>query len=133
VSSPLESALRDAMDHRLWSMVYAALNWVLESTNDPEEQIKEWRELGAWPLTEILVASPCGNESPYGLTYWINPWIAQHLHQYDAHALIGIVEEWLERHPLPPNISDDLGEEDPSSTGLSRKRNTKRRKQRQKW
>jgi hypothetical protein len=93
-------------------MVYAALNWVLDSTDDTDEQLRQWRELGAWPLTEILEASACGNESPYGSTFWMNPWIAQHLRPYDTHALIGIVEKWLERRPLAPNVSDDPAEED---------------------
>jgi hypothetical protein len=110
--SPLEFALHGAINDRLQSMVYAALNEAFDSTDDPKEEMKEWREIGAWPLAETLAACTRGHESPYGRTLWISPWLAQCLRAYDAHSLIGIVEQFLEGQPLAPRISQDPAEED---------------------
>ena len=95
-------------------MVYAALNSAANSSFEHSRaQLKKWRELGAYLLAEALVLSSSSPDWPmHPNTFWIDPWVAQHLRSQDASGLTYIVEQWLERMPLASNVSDDPLEED---------------------
>jgi hypothetical protein len=112
IKSPIDDALQAATYNRLCSMVYAALDSGADSSEDPRAQLEEWRELGAYLLAEALVLSSASDWPRHPNTFWIDPWIAQHLRSQEASGLTYIVEQWLERRPLAPNVSDDPLEED---------------------
>lgn len=110
--SPIDDALCVAIYDRLCSMVYCALNTGLDSHHDPTELRKEWRQLGSAALAHVLVLSASPDWSSYPRTFWMNPWIAEHLRGYDAHQLEHIVRDWLERTPLHSRVNDDPQVED---------------------
>jgi hypothetical protein len=93
-------------------MVYAALSSGLDNFHDPKERLREWRELGAYTLAQNLLQSASLDWQSHRNTFWVNPWIAQHLREYDVSGLTYFVEQWLDRTPLPWNVSDDPGEEE---------------------
>ncbi len=112
IKSPIDDALCAAIYDRLCSMVYCALNTGLDSYHDPKELRKEWRQLGSAALAHVLVLSATPHWSSYPRTFWMNPWIAQHLRGYNADQLAHIVRDWLERKPLDSRVNEDPLEAD---------------------
>ena len=102
----INNALQGAIYDRLCSAVYSALNNAVGTSLDPEGLRNEWRELGAYALTHVLVlsVSPGGASLPRAIP--LTPWIAQCLRPYNEEGLLVIVERWLGGQPLAERISE---------------------------
>jgi hypothetical protein len=114
IKSPVEDALRAAVRDRLWSLVYSALNTALDYYHDPKELRRDWCDIGAYGVAELLVLSASSDTRdwssyPRMLT---NPWEAQFLRRCAPGEIVFIVSEWLDRKPLDPRINEDPEEED---------------------
>jgi hypothetical protein len=109
--SRIEDAYHFAVNNRLFSMVYFALNGGVSSKNRKRFR-KDWRERGSYYLTQLLLhcASPDWNSYPEA--FWINPWVAEHLRGCDPSSLYFIIDQWLDDEPLPTLVSADPSEED---------------------
>jgi hypothetical protein len=105
--SPIKDALREAEYNRLCSMVYFVLNEV-----SSKKQKKEWRKLGNYHVVQLLLRSASLHSNSYPDTFWVNPWIAQHLRSCEPGGLYHIVEKWLENVSLDAHVSDDPAMED---------------------
>jgi hypothetical protein len=111
--SPVEDAYHQAVSNRLLSMVYSALNGGVP----PEERRrfrKVWLEEGSYRLSEVLLNCSRPEWTSYPDTFWIDPWIAEHLLAHcggppspDPGFLCYFVDRWLENEPLPNLVSDD--------------------------
>lgn len=112
IKSPIDDALVAATYDRFCSMVYSALNIALDHSHEPKRFRKKWNEIGAYGLAQTLVFSASHDCSSYPEAFWIDPWIAQHLREYDADQIVAIVVHWLDRKPLDLRVSDDPLEED---------------------
>jgi hypothetical protein len=112
IKSPIDDALLAAVYDRLCSMIYSALNSAHENSDEPKRFRKDWNEIGAYGLAEALMASAAGDYSSGVETFWMDPWIAQHLCKLGADQIVTIVQYWLERQPLDLRVSDDPLEED---------------------
>lgn len=93
-------------------MVYAALNTALNRFEDPEEQLKDWRELGSFAFAHVLVISVSPDWASYPGAFGVDPWIAEHLRPYSASQLVHLVDQWLNKHPLPLRVSVNPEDED---------------------
>lgn len=111
IKSPIEDAYYDAIRKRLFSMVYFALNEGV-SPEHRKRFRKDWRERGSYHLTQLLKRSASPDWSSYPETFWMNPWIAEHLRACDEDGLYYFVDQWLAEQPLPPLISADPHMED---------------------
>jgi hypothetical protein len=87
-------------------MVYSALNGGVEAKEQKSFR-KEWRDHGSYLLAELLLRCASPDWSDYGDTFWINPWIAEHLRPYEPNELCYVMDQWLANKPLPQNVSDD--------------------------
>jgi hypothetical protein len=112
IKSPIDDAIRAATYDRLCSMVYSALNTALDHSHEPKRFRKRWNEIGAYGLARTLMSSAFGDCSSGSETFWIDPWIVQHLRELDADRIAAIVRDWLDREPLDLRVSDDPLEED---------------------
>ncbi len=112
IKSPIDDALFAAENDRLCSMVYSALNTALDHSYESKQFRKRWNEIGAYGLAQTLMSSAFGDSSSGLQTFWVDPWIAQHLRKFSADQVVLIVRRWLEREPLNLRVSDDPLEED---------------------
>jgi hypothetical protein len=87
-------------------MVYSALNGGV-SPEDRDNFRKDWNERGSYRLNELLLQCACSDWASYPETFWIDPWIAEHLRTYDAGDLCYHIDQWLRSEPLPPDVSQD--------------------------
>jgi len=114
----LNNALACALNDRLCSAVYYALNFTVGYLDDPEEPeareklLFEWRELGAYTVARIVVLStlPEGPSLPHAAR--LIPWIAQYLRPYKEEAILPIVQQWLDGELLAEHISRNPQDED---------------------
>jgi hypothetical protein len=114
----LNNALTCAINDRLCSAVYYALNFTVGYFDDPEEPqareelLVEWRELGAHTVARIVVLStlPEGPSLPHAAR--LIPWVAQYLRPNDEEAILPIVQQWLDGDPLADHISRNPQDED---------------------
>ena len=107
IKSPIDDALRAATYDRLCSMVYSAWNTALGHSHEPKRFRKRWEEIGAYGLARTLMSSAFGDCSSGLETFWIDPWIAQHLRKLSADQIAAVVMDWLERKPLDSRVSDN--------------------------
>jgi hypothetical protein len=108
-----DNALRWTIHDRLCSAVYYALNTGLNAGfQEPDELLKEWRELEAYGLANLLALSlsPDGASMPNAIR--VDPWIAPYLRPYDEAAFFHIIERWLANEPLDERICKDPRDED---------------------
>lgn len=105
INSPIESAYHTAVSGRLYSVVYFALN---NGVPPKERQAfkKDWRGRGFGLLVELLLQCASPNWNSYPETFWVDPWIAEHLPRGGDH-LYYFVEKWVNDEPLPALISPD--------------------------
>lgn len=114
----LNNALACAINDRLYSAVYYALNFTVGYLDDQEEPeareklLVEWRELGAYTVACIVVLStlPEGPSLPHAAR--LIPWIVQYLRPYNEEAVLPIVQHWLDGEPLAEHISANPQDED---------------------
>jgi hypothetical protein len=126
IKSPIEDAYRNAVSNRLFSMVYSALNGgVLQE--DRKSFRKDWVERGSYRLGELLLHCARPDWASYPETFWIDPWIGEHLIAYcggaqspDAGNLCYFIDQWLEDQPLPLLVSEDPIVEDDKVKELKR-------------
>jgi hypothetical protein len=119
----LFSALQSAIDDRLCSVVYYALNYsigYLTGPEEPEELRVEWRELGAYTVACIVVLSKWQESPSLPHAVRLIPWIGQYLQPYDEAAVLPIVQQWLDGEPLAENISRNPQDEDLKVRNLKR-------------
>lgn len=111
INSPIESAYRDAVSNRLFSLVYFALN---EGVPPVERKSfrEDWIERGTDQLIRLLFHCASPDWSFYPETFWVNPWVAERLRASEAYGMYYVLERWLANYPLPPLVSDDPREED---------------------
>jgi len=117
--SPIEDARRYAASNRLLSMVYFALN---DGVPPEHRKIfrKDWRERGSYHLTQLLLQCASPDWTSYPETFWMNPWIAEHLRACDENSLYYFTDQWLDDQPLPPLVSADPYAEDLKVKDLER-------------
>ena len=108
---PIEDAYYDAIYKRLFSMVYFALNEGVAPKYRRSFR-RDWTERGSYLLGELLLLSSRPDWESHPDTFWVDPWIAKHLLEYESGSLCFIVDRWLAGDPLPPTISEDPREED---------------------
>jgi hypothetical protein len=94
-------------------MVYSALNGGVA----PEERRrfrKVWLEEGSYRLAEVLLNCGRPDWKSYPDTFWIDPWIAEHLLAHcgghpspDPGMLCYMIDQWLDNEPLPVLVSED--------------------------
>src|SRR5216684_6999643 len=94
-NSPIQSAHRDAVSNRLVSMVYSALNEAI-SPKERKAFRKEWTERGSYDLGQLMLQCALPDWSSYPETFWIDPWIGEHLRAYEPGNLCYVIERWLE-------------------------------------
>jgi hypothetical protein len=94
-------------------MVYSALNGGVPP-KDRKRFRKEWTEEGSYRLGEVLLHCSRRDWTSYPDTFWIDPWIAEHLIVHcggpqlpDPGMLCYIIDQWLADESLPPLVSDD--------------------------
>lgn len=111
-----DDALQWAIYDRLCSAVYYALNFGLNTDQDPDELPDDWRNLDAGGLAHLLALSlsPEGAFMPNAIR--LDPWTAHYLRPYDEAAFFHIVERWLAKEPLDERISEDPRDEDEKPT-----------------
>jgi len=111
IKSPIKDAYRAAVDNRLFSIVYLALNEGV-SPEDRKTFRKDWVKRGSYRLAELLLRCARPDWASYPETFWMRPWIAEHLLAYEAGNLCYFIEQWLDDQPLPPLVSEDPFMED---------------------
>lgn len=104
--SPIENAHYDAVSNRLFSIVYFALNEGV-SPEDRRDFRELWVERGSFRLAELLLRCARPDWSGYSETFYLRPWIAEHLLAYEPARLCYIIDQWLDDEPLPPLVSED--------------------------
>ena len=119
IKSPIETAYHRAVHNRLFSMVYFALNESVPAEHRKRFR-KVWSERGSYHLIELLKQSASPNWESFPETFWMNPWIAEHLRACDPSGLFYIVDQWLADEPLPIEVSVDPHEEDRKVQDLKR-------------
>ena len=94
-------------------MVYAALKGGVPP-EDRKRFRKEWSEEGSHPLREVLLNCGRPDWTSYPDTFWIDPWIWEHLIAHcggiqnpDPGFLCYFIDQWLENEPLPEIVSED--------------------------
>lgn len=119
IRSPIADAFHHAVDCRLFSMVYCALNLGVP----PEDRNifrNEWSERGSYNLGQLLLHCARPDWDSYPETFWVDPWIGQHLQSYEPGALCYFIDQWLDNQPLPDLISNDPLVEDQKVKELER-------------
>ncbi len=108
INSPIQDALQIAIENRLLSMIYSALNGG-RSAQECRRFRKEWIERGCYQLAELLIRSGRPDWESYPEAFWVDPWIGGHLQIYrdDPAALCYVLNKWLENEPLPVAIDED--------------------------
>jgi hypothetical protein len=117
--SPIEDAYHDAVGNRLTSMVYFALNQGV-ATEDRKRFREHWRGRGSHHLIQLLLRCASSDWNSYPETFWVNPWVAEHLRACDENSLYYIIDQRLNGAPLPPLVSADPHEEDRKVRDLSK-------------
>jgi hypothetical protein len=115
-NSPIKDAYHHAVYNRVVSMVYCALN----GSGSTDYIRKDWKKRGTYQLTQLLLQCARPDWSSHPETFWIAPWIADHLRASDPNRLYYIVDQWLEGQPLPYLVSDDPFVEDAKVKELER-------------
>ena len=100
-------------------MVYFALNEGI-SPEHWKSFRRDWRERGSYHLIQLLRWSASPDWESYPETFWMNPWIAEHLRAIDGDRLYYIIDQWLDDQPLPPHIDADPLVEDRKVKDLHR-------------
>ena len=113
IKSPIRSAHETAVQNRLLSMIYSALNGG-RSPSERKRFRKEWTECGCYQLGELLIQSGRPNWAEYPEAFWVDPWIGKHLETYkdDPAALCYFINKWLKNEPLPFAVDEDPYVED---------------------
>jgi hypothetical protein len=106
IKSPIESAYWHAVSNRLFSMVYFALNEGVPP-EDRKSFRRDWVERGSYLLGQLLLQCARPDWASYPETFWINPWIAEHLLACEPGSLCYIIDQWLDDQPLPLLVSED--------------------------
>lgn len=109
--SPIEDAYHVAVSNRLFSIVYFALNDGIPPQDRKNFQ-KDWTERGTLRLGELLLRCARADWASYPETFYVNPWIVEHLRGCEAGSLCYILEQWLDNEPLPVAVSEDPRVED---------------------
>ena len=106
--SPIDDAIVAGKRNLLVCVVYCALNTVVDYYED-QNMRKELEEFGEFHVTEQLIRSSkrcLDRTAPDGhSSYFVDPWIAQHLYRLDHDDIAYIVGWWLARLPLDPRIN----------------------------
>jgi hypothetical protein len=111
IKSPLENAYHAAVSNRLFSIVYFALNDGVP-LDDRKSFRRVWAERGSYRLGELLLRCTCPDWADYPETFYVNPWIAEHLRGCEPGGLCFFLDRWLDNEPLPVEISADPRVED---------------------
>jgi hypothetical protein len=106
IKSPIEDAYWHAVSNRLFSMVYSALNGGVP-LEDRKLFRKDWNERGTYHLNLLLLQCARPDWSSHPETFWIDPWIAEHLLAREEGSLCYIIDQWLDNQPLPYLVSED--------------------------
>jgi hypothetical protein len=92
-------------------MVYSALNNGVP-LEDRKRFRKVWVEEGSYRLGEVLLNCGRPDWTSYPDTFWIDPWIWEHLIAHcggppspDPGMLCYMIDQWLEDEPLPTSVS----------------------------
>jgi len=117
--SPIKDAYRRAVSDRLLSTVYFALNDGVPPEHRKSFR-KDWVERGSYLLGQLLLQCARPDWASYPETFWVNPWIAEHLIACDAGILCYFIDRWLADQPLPPLVSEDPRVEDRKIKELER-------------
>jgi len=119
IKSPVEDAYHHAVRNRLLSLVYCALNEGVPP-EDRKHFRKDWSQRGSDVLNQLLLQCARSDWASYPETFWVNPWIAQHLLVYEVGDLCYYIDQWLDDQPLPPLVSADPLVEDLKVKDLER-------------
>jgi hypothetical protein len=108
IKSPIKSALEIAVQNRLLSMIYSALNGGT-SLKERKRFREEWTERGCYQLAALLIQCGRPNWASCPEGFWIDPWIGGHLQAYrdDPAGLCYVINKWLENEPLPFAVDED--------------------------
>lgn len=117
--SPIEGAYHHAVNNRLFSLVYFALNEGI-SPEYRKSFRKDWSERGSYELNQLLLRCARLDWASYPETFWVNPWIAKHLLACEVGSLCYFIDQWLDDQPLPPLVSEDPLVEDGKVRDLER-------------
>jgi hypothetical protein len=119
IRSPIEDAYHHAVYDRLYSMVYSALNYGIDAEYRQSFR-RDWTERGSYSLAQLLLRCARPDWASHPETFWINPWISEHLIVCEAASLCQIIDEWLADEPLPLLVSEDPEVEDKKVKQLER-------------
>lgn len=100
-------------------MVYWALNEGVQP-EDRKSFRREWGERGSYALNQLLLQCTGPDWASYPETFWIDPWIGEHLSKYQVGDLCWYIDQWLDDQPLPPAISPNPLVEDGKTKDLER-------------
>lgn len=119
MKSPIEDAYRHALQNRLLSSVYCALNDGVDAKSRKRFR-KDWRERGSYNLAQLLLQCARPDWTSYPETFWMNPWVAEQLKASEPDSLCYFIDQWLDDEPLPFLVSDDPQDEDRKVIELKR-------------
>jgi hypothetical protein len=119
IKSPIEDAYRHALQNRLLSSVYCALNYGVDAKSRKRFR-KDWRERGAYDLAQLLLQCARPDWTSYPGTFWMDPWIGELLKASETGTLCYFINQWLDDQPLSADISDDPYVEDHKVKELAR-------------
>jgi hypothetical protein len=85
-------------------MVYAALNGGIEPKYRKRFR-KDWSER-SYELNELLLLCSRPDWASYPDTFWVDPWVAEHLLAHPEGSLCYYIDQWLAAEPLPPDVSE---------------------------
>lgn len=105
IKSPIKAAYTHAIYNRLHSMVYFALNEGIPP-EDRRAFRRDWAERGSYLLAQLLLQCARPDWASHPETFWVDPWIAEHLLACEAGSLCYFIDQWLDDRPLPPFVSE---------------------------